>query len=92
MQKVQNRGMRIILKCDKQTKEKIMLDSLGWLSIAQKIKYNVLVMIYKTKIDLVPNYLSDETMFVSVNAVNLRNPNDFRLPNYKTKIKNEEYN
>lgn len=34
MQKIQNRGMRIILKCDYLTSKKFMLDSLGWLSIS----------------------------------------------------------
>lgn len=36
MHKIQNWGMRIIFKCDKQTKKKCLLDSLGWQSIAEE--------------------------------------------------------
>lgn len=84
MQKIQNRGMRTILKCDYLTPKKFMLETLGWLSIAQKIKFNSLIMIYKMKNGLVPEYLLEKTNYIS-NVTNrtLRNSNDFRLPNYR---------
>lgn len=84
MQKIQNRGMRTILKCDFRTPKIIMLNSLGWLSISQRIKFNTLVMIFKIKIGLLPDYLSNEIKYVhNVNRRTLRNSNDFRLPNFK---------
>lgn len=87
MQKIQNRGMRIILKCDFLTSKKFMLDALNWLSISQRIKFNVLVLIFKIKNGLVPQYLSDDVTFVhDVHNVNLRNRNNFRLPNFRMNI------
>lgn len=87
MQKIQNRGMRIILKCDFLTPKKFMLDALGWLSIAQRIRYNALVMVFKIKNGLVPQYLNDDVTFINeAHSVNLRNVNDFRLPKYKMNI------
>lgn len=38
MQKMQNRGMRIILKCNSETPREFMLNALGWMSISQRIK------------------------------------------------------
>lgn len=40
LQKLQNRAMRLILKCDYLTSSKNMLEKLNWLSINQNIKYN----------------------------------------------------
>lgn len=87
MQKIQNRAMRIILKCEYLTPKKFMLESLNWLSIAQRIKFNAIIMIFKIKNGLAPQYLNDNISYVSdVHNRNVRNNNDFRIPNYKTNI------
>lgn len=36
-----------------------MLEALNWMSISQKIRYNVLVLIFKMLNGLTPNYLND---------------------------------
>lgn len=41
LQKIQNRAMRIILKCNLETPRDFMLNALKWMSISQRIKYNV---------------------------------------------------
>lgn len=87
MQKIQNRGMRIILKCNYLTPKKFMLDALNWLSVAQRIRFNALVMIFKIKHGLVPQYLNDDVKYVhNIHSINLRNSQDFRIPKYKTNI------
>lgn len=87
MQKIQNRGMRTILKCHYLTPKKYMLDCLGWLSISQRIKFNCIVMIFKIKHDLLPEYLKNELNYVcNMSNRNLRNAHDFRLPNYKLDV------
>lgn len=64
-----------------------MLNELGWLSIMQRIRFNVLVMIFKIKNGLTPQYLSDDITFVhEVHDINLRSNENFRLPKYKTSI------
>lgn len=87
MQKIQNRGMRVILKCDYRTPKKYMLNCLEWLSISQRIKFNTLVMIFKIKNNMLPNYIRSEINFVNdMSERTLRNSNDFRLPNFKSEL------
>lgn len=85
LQLIQNRAMRIILRCDYLTPRQHMLDSLNWLSINQQIKFNVLIMIFKIVNGLMPKYLSDKLVQVrDVHDRNVRSQNDLRLPNYRT--------
>lgn len=84
MQKVQNRALRIILKCEYRTPRKFMLEALGWLSVSQNVKLNVLILIYKIENDLVS---SDFKRFLNhvheSHNRNLRNINEFRTPNFR---------
>lgn len=57
LQLLHNKGMRVILNCDRCTSIKDMLDQLGWISVEQSIEKAVLVLIYKIDKNLVPNYL-----------------------------------
>lgn len=86
LQKLQNRAMRLILKCDFLTPREFMLRALNWLSIIQMIKFNVLVFIYKMLNDMLPNYLCEN--LILTNAIHDRNTrqsnnNLIRLPDYK---------
>jgi Reverse transcriptase (RNA-dependent DNA polymerase) len=47
LQKLQNRAMRSILRCDWYTHSKDMLERLNWLSVKQKIEYKVLLFIHQ---------------------------------------------
>lgn len=63
IQKLQNRAMRIILKCDYLTPIEYMLKELNWLSISQKIVYYVILMIFMMKNDLMKSTIeAQETM------------------------------
>lgn len=80
LQKLQNRGMRIILKCGRYTQINRMLASLKWLNIKQRFKLNVLVFVFKMKNKLLPNYLSSSLIYVQdVQHYHLRNIFNFRL-------------
>ena len=57
LQKLQNRAMRVILKCSKYTNIETMLDSLEWLYIKNFVEYNVLIFIYKMLNNMLPQYL-----------------------------------
>lgn len=48
LQKIQNRALRVILRCNKRTKIVDMLATVNWLSINQRILYNVLILLTKS--------------------------------------------
>lgn len=80
LQKLQNRGMRCILRCHALTHITEMLNKLQWLSINQRLVMNALIFIFKIKNGLLPNYMRRYLVYVSdVQPYNLRNVNDFRL-------------
>lgn len=57
LQKLQNRGMRTILKCNKYTRIDDMLNTLNWLDVRNLIKYFSMVFIHKINLKLLPDYL-----------------------------------
>lgn len=54
IQKQQNRAMRFILKCEYRTPSVFMLRELNWMSVAQRINYNIILLVYKMMNNLVP--------------------------------------
>lgn len=84
LQKLQNKLMRIILKCDYLTPIEYMLKELNWLSISQKIIYNVILMIFQMKNNLLPKYLCNKLIYANeIHERNTRNKDEMRLPKYK---------
>lgn len=57
IQLIQNRFMRTILRADSRTSIKLMLETLNWMSIKQRIIWNSLKMIHKILIGQAPAYL-----------------------------------
>lgn len=85
LQKLQNRGMRCILMCNRLTPVRLMLDALQWLTVNQRTYMNVLLFIFKMKNNMLPSYLFNQIIHVDdVQPYNLRNRNDFRLPFFST--------
>lgn len=85
LQKIQNRALRIILNCVYLTSRELMLKTIHFMSIAQRIKFNVLVMIYKMINELLPIYLCQNLIFtrdVHIRNTRQNNANVLRLPNY----------
>lgn len=80
LQKLQNKAMRAILKCNRYTPIQLMLDALKWLNIKQRLTLNTLKFVYKMKQGKAPEYLCQEIKYVGESQpYNLRNASDFRI-------------
>jgi hypothetical protein len=81
LQKLQNRGMRSILKCHPRTPREIMIKTLCWLTVKQRVAYRVLLFLYKVYKGNAPNYLREQVKTNSeVHTHNTRFCNKFHLP------------
>lgn len=56
LQKLQNRGMRLILGCNRYTRIADMLECLEWLKICDLLEYQTLIFIYKINSGTMPLY------------------------------------
>ena len=80
LQILQNRGMRIILRCDRYTNIQIMLKILNWMDVKTRIHFCILLFIFKIKNKLLPEYLLNNIKFVKDRTIRtLRNANDFSI-------------
>lgn len=80
LQKLQNRSMRIILRCKKETSVALMLDTLKWMNVKQRIMYRTLIVVFQIKHNLLPSYLSEKLKYVGdTHHHDVRNAMDFRL-------------
>jgi len=57
MQKLQNKAMRIILKCNRSVRIIDMLEALKFKSINERIEYNVCLLVFKMINGQCPSYL-----------------------------------
>jgi hypothetical protein len=74
LQRLQNKSMRVILRCSRYTSVRIMLDALQLLSIEQRIAFFVLLFIYKMLRGQMPEYLDHKIMHIKDSHVhNTRN-------------------
>jgi len=64
LQKLQNKAMRIILRCNRSVRIVDMLEALQFMSIAEGIECNVYLLIYKMINGLYPFYLRDKVNLV----------------------------
>lgn len=85
MQKLQNKAMRIILKCNRYTHINEMLGSLKWMNVKQRLELNTLNFIKKMKQGDAPEYLCEQIKYVGeVQPYGLRNAEDFRIQRVTT--------
>lgn len=85
LQKLQNKAMRSILKCNRYTSVQFMLSSLKWLDIQQRLELNTLNFIQKMKMGNAPQYLCDQLEYVGeIQPYGLRNADNFRLQRVST--------
>lgn len=83
LQKIQNRAMRIILKCNRYTPIRTMLDVLNLMNINQRIVYRTLIIIYKIKNKMLPSYLFNEMKYVNdIHDYSTRNANNFFIDTF----------
>jgi hypothetical protein len=79
-QRLQNRAMRVVLGRDRYASVTAMLAELEWLSVRQRLTFNTLVLLFKVKNGLAPQYLGQHVNYVgSVTGRTLRNNGDFRI-------------
>lgn len=79
LQKLQNKAMRSILKCNRFTSIRYMLDALKWLDIKQRLQLNTICFIQKIKMGNAPECLLEQIRYVGdIQPYNLRNALDFR--------------
>lgn len=64
LQKLQNQGMRIILRCSRRERVVNMLEALQFMSIKERIEYNVCQLVYKIVHGICPEYLSRNSQTV----------------------------
>lgn len=82
LEKIQNRAMRQILRCNWYTPIESMLSILNLLSVKQRILFNVYLFIFKLKYGLLPSYLCNKLrVFEDVHSYPTRNRTDFILFN-----------
>lgn len=83
LQRLQNKIMRVVLRCSRYTPSSLMLDMLQWLSVKQRIIYNCLVFLHIMKTGKLPAYLEQGVQYNNdVHRHNTRGAADFRLPRY----------
>ena len=82
-QKIVNRFMRVILRCDNQTHRQDMLDSFGWLSVKQLLNLNVILFFRRIIVFESPTYLFFKLRKIaSSHRYPTRRGDEYILPNY----------
>ena len=88
LQRIQNRAMRAILHCHPRTHILDLLRTLKWMSIKQRLHYNLCTFIWKIIHDQVPIYLSDiYTPVANIHNHNTRFSNNSSLFRRRTSHK-----
>lgn len=64
LQVAQNRAMRVILQCKREIKVEDMRNALCFMSIKQRLYYNMCIFIYKAVKGLLPDYLTNKLQIV----------------------------
>lgn len=85
LQRLQNRAMRIILHCDIYTSTRRMRDVLNYFTIDERIKLNVLTIIYNMKNGNITPEMCDRVEYVGQRTGRVtRQSNDIALPFKRT--------
>ena len=87
LQKVQNNAARLISSSPRHVHITPILRDLHWLPVEQRVKYKLLLLVYKCLTNQGPSYLSD-LLDLHVPTRQLRSSNDSRLlriPSYRLK-------
>jgi len=64
LQRARNRAMRVILHCDKYTKIEHTLQALQFMSVKQRLHYNICTFIYKILNNVLPLLLRNKIEIV----------------------------
>ena len=58
LQKIQNTAARLILRRHRRSSATVMLYDLHWLPIKKRVMYKLLLMVYTSQHDMVPDYIT----------------------------------
>jgi hypothetical protein len=73
LQRLQNRGGRVLLQWNRYTHSIDILNALKWLSVEERVKLNTAVMMYKCEKKECPKYLYDSIQYnIARNSCNTR--------------------
>ncbi|PIK40848.1 hypothetical protein BSL78_22278 [Apostichopus japonicus] len=88
LQRLQNSAARFVVDCyDFNTPSLSILHSLHWLPVEFRIKFKVLLLVYKCIHGMAPGYLSDDLSFQVNTRYTLRSSNTLTLTLPRTKLK-----
>ena len=79
LQILQNRAMRIVLRCHSRTHIHDMLESLNLMNIRKNCKFQTCILMYKMQNNLLPRYLNFTSEFTQPHNYNLRSTTDEKL-------------
>lgn len=79
LQVIQNKAMRIILRCNIYTPRLSMLQILKWQSVEQRLIYNAMIFVFKIKNNIAPQYLQSTLTVNESQPYALRGGSNFRL-------------
>jgi hypothetical protein len=86
LQKLQNQGMRIILRCNRRVRISDMLEALHFISIKERIEYNVCLLVFKIINGMCPRYLCNKLESVQYEgAVNTRQRGNIYIDRCRTR-------
>ena len=57
LHKIQNTAARLILRRNRRSSATVMLHGLDWLPIKKRVMHKLLLMVYKSQHDMVPDYI-----------------------------------
>ena len=87
LQLIQNRALRVILKCPRDTSIVYMQQETKQLSVKQRIVHNVLLFMFKATKELLPPYITSQLAYVAdVQPYALRSNQCLRLPQLLTNM------
>jgi hypothetical protein len=93
LQMVQNNLARLVFRSDYRQSASPILTSLHWLPIEQRIKYKITTMVFKSRINLLPDYLSRNLkVFASIRPIRLSMQNTYVIPRVNTEVARHSFN
>ena len=93
LQMVQNNLARLVFRSDYRQSASPILTSLHWLPIEQRIKYKINTMVFKSRINLLPDYLSRNLkVFASIRPIRLSMQNTYVIPRVNTEVARHSFN
>lgn len=87
LQKIQNKAMRVILQCNRYTPINVMLRTLNFMNVKQRILLRTLQFIFKIKNGILPEYLFNKIIYVGdTHNYNSRSKNDLYIRKHNSML------